>query len=224
MSNLRLSEWMWRFLALAMLFTVGWMGWVLYQLNPPPLILDDAFRAFAKARAMAMGKDSPAPNATASGQITTPAAPVESPKPGVIAAAPAAELAKPAPEKPAAEVPVSTKPNPSEILDTLEGWARAWSTKDVAAYLAFYAPNFKTPGGESRAEWESSRKQRVSAPKSITISIDSPKISVVADDQVKVSFVQGYRSDILTGSSTNKTLVLIKADGRWLIQQEIADN
>ena len=47
----RISEWMWRFLALVMLFAVGWSMWIFYQLNPVPLITDAAFQAAAAAKA-----------------------------------------------------------------------------------------------------------------------------------------------------------------------------
>lgn len=219
---------MWRFLALTMLVTVGWMVWILYQLNPPPLIMNDAFEAFAKAKSKGVSKSS------AQGVFTFPAgassAVSESGAPPAVAAAPVAETAKCPPEQPAAaqaaaeptaaEKAAAAKPNPAEITDTLEAWARAWSAKDVAAYLSFYAPDFKTPGGEPRAEWESVRKQRVSAPKSITLTVDSPKVSVVSNEQVNVTFRQSYRSDIVTASVSNKSLVMVKVGGRWLIQQE----
>src|SRR5512143_3742642 len=52
MSTIKLGEWIWRFLAAAMLFAVCWAVWVIYQLNPQsPLILNPAFEAAAKARA-----------------------------------------------------------------------------------------------------------------------------------------------------------------------------
>jgi hypothetical protein len=38
-------------------------------------------------------------------------------------------------------------------------------------------------------------------------------------DQASVSFRQSYRSDKLK-SSSNKTLVMTRADGRWLIREE----
>jgi hypothetical protein len=40
------------------------------------------------------------------------------------------------------------------VLDVVNAWAKAWSAKNVDAYLAFYGKDFKTPGGESRASWE----------------------------------------------------------------------
>ena len=51
MSTIKPGEWMWRFLAAVMLFAVCWTIWIIYQLNPPALIMTAAFEAAAKARA-----------------------------------------------------------------------------------------------------------------------------------------------------------------------------
>ena len=50
MSKTKLGEWMWRFLAIVMMFSVGWTVWIIYQLNPPPLVMNVAFEAAAKAK------------------------------------------------------------------------------------------------------------------------------------------------------------------------------
>jgi hypothetical protein len=50
MSKTKIGEWFWRFLAVAMMFSVGWTVWIIYQLNPPPLVMDAAFAAAAKAK------------------------------------------------------------------------------------------------------------------------------------------------------------------------------
>ncbi len=146
-----------------------------------------------------------------------PATPKEATKAPVVVAA--VEPAKPATEKPAAP-----KTGNAEILDTVNAWAKAWSAKDVDRYLAFYGKDFKTPGGEARADWENSRRQRISAPKSISVTVDAPKVSVGADGQASVTFRQGYRSDVVKAANTTKTLVLGRIDGRWLIQQERVGN
>lgn len=126
--------------------------------------------------------------------------------------------------KPAAEKPAAPKAGNADVMVTVNAWAKAWSSKDVDGYLAFYASDFKTPGGESRADWEKSRRQRIAAPKSISVTIDAPKVKVGADGVATVTFRQGYRSDVLKGTSTTKTLVLAWIDGRWLIQQERVGN
>ena len=86
MSKTRLSEWMWRFLAVVMTFSVGWTIWIIYQLNPPPLIMNAAFEAAAKAK----GKR--AQNEKQSAQ-------------GVIAPSAGADAASKAPDAPAAAPP-----------------------------------------------------------------------------------------------------------------------
>jgi len=155
-------------------------------------------------------------------QVAAQAAPPQEPaKPPVALAAaepkPAAARQPAAPEKPAAKAPASAG---VEVVDTVQAWAKAWSARNVDAYLAFYARDFKTPGGETRADWEKARRQRISAPKSISVTVESPKVSIGADGQASVTFRQAYRSDVLKGSTTTKTLVLARGDGRWLIQQE----
>jgi len=137
--------------------------------------------------------------------------------------APVAEKPAPAPEKPA---PVAaTKPAPAatdgaeEVLKAVNGWAQAWSKKDANAYLSFYAKDFRVPGGESRAAWEKNRRTRIEAPKSISVSLASPKVTMQGNDQATVSFRQTYRSDVFKGTS-NKTLTMVKSDGRWLIREE----
>jgi len=145
-------------------------------------------------------------------------APAKEPAKPTVAVAAADPKPAPAAEKPAA------RPSNVEVLETVNAWAKAWSSRNVDAYLAFYAKDFKTPAGEARADWEQSRRQRIGAPKSIVVTIEAPKVSLAGDVQASVSFRQSYRSDVIKSTSTAKTLVLSKASGRWLIQQERVGN
>ena len=63
MGKVKISEWMWRFLAAVMLFAVAWTMWIFYQLNAPPLITAAAFEAAAKANARQNAKGVIAPAA-----------------------------------------------------------------------------------------------------------------------------------------------------------------
>ncbi|MEO8142775.1 MAG: tetratricopeptide repeat protein [Betaproteobacteria bacterium] len=128
------------------------------------------------------------------------------------------------PARPAAEKPIAPKTANAEILDTVNAWSKAWSAKDVDAYLAFYGKEFKTPAGEGRADWEKTRRQRISSPKSIAVTVDTPKVNVISESQASITFRQGYRSDIIKATHTTKTLMLARIDGRWLIQQERVGN
>jgi Flp pilus assembly protein TadD/ketosteroid isomerase-like protein len=179
---------------------------------------------------VAAAPPSPAPAATPA-PATAPApaaAPAPVPAPAVKEPAKAPSLAAVEPAKaapaPAEKHAPAKSDNSSEVLDTVRAWAKAWSAKDVNGYLAFYAKDFQTPGGEARGEWEKSRRQRIGAPKTISVSVDAPKVAMSGDNQARVTFRQGYSSDVLKTANTTKTLVLAKNDGRWLIQQERVGN
>jgi tetratricopeptide (TPR) repeat protein len=150
----------------------------------------------------------------------------EPPKPPVVIAekkAPEKPAERQAPEKPAErqapDKPVPAADQTAEVLKAVNSWAEAWSKKDAEAYLAHYAKDFDPPGSQSRAEWEKARRSRVTAPKSISVSIASPKVTMQGSDSARVTFRQTYQSDVFKGTS-NKTLVMVKADGRWQIREE----
>lgn len=133
---------------------------------------------------------------------------------------------KPAPEKSLiAEKTVPEKAvipdnDSNEILKTINAWAKAWSDKDVAAYLAFYASDFQPPRGTSRSAWEKSRHERISKPKSIDVEVTHPKINFTDTTHAKVNFKQSYHSDAIR-STTTKTLEMVKTGEQWLIKQEL---
>jgi len=108
------GEWFWRFLAAVMLATVGWVLWIMYQINPQPLITTAGFEAAAKARASQGAKG-----------IITPAAAVAAPAAdsAMQGAAPAqADAARPPnPPAPAAE-PKEPPVNPERLkfADSIE--------------------------------------------------------------------------------------------------------
>ena len=117
--------------------------------------------------------------------------------------------------------PAATGDNTQDVLNTVNAWAQAWSKGDVAAYLAFYSQDFKTPNGESREAWEKSRKDRISKSMSIQVSVIDPKVTLSDATHAKASFKQDYRSNTLK-STTAKTLRLVKSGDKWLIETEQA--
>ena len=117
--------------------------------------------------------------------------------------------------------PVAAKPgnNPDDVMASVNAWAAAWSSNDVPAYLGAYAPDFRPPGGASRAGWEAERKQRIAKPRKIQVRIESPAVEFDDAGRASVTFKQDYRSDALN-SVNSKTLVMTKSGDKWLIQQE----
>ena len=106
-----------------------------------------------------------------------------------------------------------------DIAKAIAAWASAWSRKDVKSYLSSYASDFNTPKGMPRKAWEDEREERIAGkPGKISVTYDEPKITVNGD-KATVVFRQHYKAPGLS-SSTNKTLVLSRTSGKWLIKEE----
>lgn len=156
-----------------------------------------------------------------------PAPPAESTasKPVAPAMPPAAKPAEPAAkEAPAAarEAAPSSKETSAAVIDSAKSWAKAWSSRDVDAYLAHYAPGFKTPEGESRESWEKSRRSRIKGADSISVELSDIKATLESDNRARVSFRQNYRAGKVA-KRTKKSLEMIKKGDQWLIEQELTD-
>jgi len=162
------------------------------------------------AKPVVVAQAAPAQADTAS--ATTPATTAS----GTAASTPVVTL--PAQPKPVVTVAPLADPS-ADVLKATQEWAAAWSAKNSKKYLAFYAKEFKAPGGESRGAWETQRKQRIAAPKSIRVEVRDAKVKLVDDKHASVGFKQTYRASHLNVISS-KTLSWVKADGQWLIAEE----
>jgi outer membrane lipoprotein carrier protein len=121
---------------------------------------------------------------------------------------------------------LSTTSNPNknkdaELIAFANDWANAWSAKDIDLYLSKYAQDFKTPNGDAFSLWQTSRRQKISSQGKILVEIEDLKLSMKTENSARIQFKQKYTSDRLTEMS-NKSLVVKKIDGRWLIQEEIS--
>ncbi|CAM8348497.1 LolA Outer membrane lipoprotein-sorting protein [Candidatus Methylopumilus planktonicus] len=121
---------------------------------------------------------------------------------------------------------LSTTSNPNknkdaELIAFANDWANAWSAKDIDLYLSKYAQDFKTPNGGAFSLWQTSRRQKISSQGKILVEIEDIKLSMKTENSARIQFKQKYTSDKLTEMS-NKSLVVKKIDGRWLIQEEIS--
>jgi len=122
-------------------------------------------------------------------------------------------------QKPEVKRPRAQEGGEQAVLQTVLAWADAWSQRKIETYLAFYAQDFKTPKGEGRPEWEAARRERITGAKKIEVAVESPKVVLKDENNATVSFKQAYRSDTFRVTS-RKTLVMVRTDGRWVIQQE----
>jgi ketosteroid isomerase-like protein len=104
------------------------------------------------------------------------------------------------------------------VKSTVKAWAAAWAAKDVPAYLGYYAATFETPEGLARGAWEAQRKERIERPKSIKVEVGFKSVKIKGSEAI-VTFRQTYRSDSVNSNNT-KTLKLVRAGEKWLIESE----
>ena len=156
----------------------------------------------------------PAPSVAAAGPSAAPspapsAAPPPAAKPPVAAAS--------APSAPATPAAAAVDAQ-NDVEAAVTAWAKAWSSKNVSAYLGSYGPAFTPPGGQSRAAWETERRSRIEPRSRIGVGINDLNVTVNGD-RASARFRQDYTSDNLNVTS-RKTLDLVKSGNRWLIVRE----
>jgi len=168
---------------------------------------------------------------------TKPAEPIRVPEPAKPAPAPTPVSPEPPAMQPPEPAKVAQETAPAKpetakqasasvgaekkIREAVEAWALAWSSQNVEEYLASYADTFKTPNGESRKQWEDTRRDRLTRPGAIKVEITGLRVTMENDNRARTEFKQTYRSG-RTVMRTSKTLILKQAGGRWLIEQEQA--
>jgi ketosteroid isomerase-like protein len=183
----------------------------------------DAANATAKTKMARLG------GAPAVAQVAHSAQSTQSAKSAAVAVNPAPTPAsvKPAAEKSTIDKAAAKtlaadagKNGQDEVLAAVRGWARAWSARDMKAYLGAYSDDFKTPRGLTHEAWVNERTARITGKKQIRVDIEAPEVRMDGDSAT-VSFRQQFKSDRLTATD-RKTLVLVKRDGQWRIREERA--
>lgn len=155
----------------------------------------------------------PKPQAKPAAPVAEPARPVK-PEPPVVAHKPDEKQEKPA-AKPAPEKNDATE---KAILNALNGWADAWSNRDVKAYINYYSPSFKPAKGLSRKNWEEERAMRIKEKAHISVKVTGPQVKTDGK-KATVRFRQAYTSNSLTVNS-RKTLEFELRGNKWMITEE----
>ena len=105
------------------------------------------------------------------------------------------------------------------LQQTLQAWVNAWQSKNIGAYLAFYAPEFKPTQGASRDLWAKQRRDALSKPGVLALKLENIKIQILDKNRASTEFLQHYRLNAYQDAVT-KTLQWRRVDGRWIITQE----
>lgn len=118
--------------------------------------------------------------------------------------------------------PEQTQKDRDAFMARLEQWRAAWSSKDTAAYLDFYGPEFTTEGMNRKAFVK--HKERVNAQKKF-IDVTLSDISLYrypgsGDQLMLAEFTQHYRSDNYKLDSSKQQFWKRDSDGVWKIFRE----
>lgn len=109
----------------------------------------------------------------------------------------------------------------NDVERTVMGWSKAWSDQDPVRYLSYYSQNFMVPNGLDRSQWEGQRKQRITRPQFVRVSLVDLEIALHQEGLVHANFLQSYRSDGFE-DRVRKTLHLVREGDSWKITKEIA--
>lgn len=105
------------------------------------------------------------------------------------------------------------------VLNQVENWRLAWTSRDVSAYLSFYKSDYHSDKFASHHAWVENRKQSLRRPKYIKIQLKHTKIVPLAKHTFQVSFIQNYHSNRFK-DSVKKYLVWQAVGKSWKIIQE----
>lgn len=105
------------------------------------------------------------------------------------------------------------------VKETVNNWAKAWSSQDVEAYLSHYGAGYTPSAGQTLADWKRERRERLSGPRFIRLDISEMQVELLGEDYAQATFMQKYQSDTYS-DLVSKLLLFSRVDGRWLIVQE----
>jgi tetratricopeptide (TPR) repeat protein len=150
----------------------------------------------------------------------TPITPRPPPAPAVAATvpSPAAPAAQPAQALPGPTGAGFSEGTAASLRGALNSWSRSWSEKNVDAYLSSYSADFAPEGGLSRSTWESQRRDRITRPARIKVTVSDAQFVSMEDGRVSATFVQEYESDNFSDRVTK--VLELREQGGWKIVRE----
>lgn len=110
------------------------------------------------------------------------------------------------------------QPAVMSVRAALNAWADAWSARNIDAYLAHYASDFRPADGRPLEQWRVLRRERIGGASSIDVKLADVKI-LIDGRRAVAQFRQDYRSDALK-SVDHKTVVFDNVAGDWRIVEE----
>jgi len=117
----------------------------------------------------------------------------------------------------AAQKFINYNPGQASVMEILQKWLTAWSSKDMDAYAGFYAADFFSDGlGKKR--WVNRKRQLAKKYNYIRVTGKDFKI-IEKKDRCDVYFFQDYESSSFSTQGI-KHLKFVRKSGLWKISQE----
>jgi len=117
----------------------------------------------------------------------------------------------------AAQKLINYNPGQAYVMETLQKWLAAWSSKDMDAYAGFYAADFSSDG-LGKKKWVNRKRQLAKKYRYIKVRGKDFKI-IEKKDRCDVYFFQNYESSNFSTQGT-KHLKLVRKNELWKISQE----
>lgn len=106
------------------------------------------------------------------------------------------------------------------VKQRVDSWVKAWEQQALEAYFASYGEEFEPRYESSVSRWRASRTRVIGNAEWIRLNLSEYEIIEQSADSFEVHFWLDYESPTYS-DSTKKKLVLGKASGGWMIEEEI---
>ena len=108
------------------------------------------------------------------------------------------------------------------VLQALERWRLAWENKDMTAYFSAYSADFQYDDKYvSLEKWQDYKTWAMRQRSFIRVKVENIETEMLAQDVIKLNFLQHFRSDS-HNSSNNKELLFRKTSDGWKIIYEVS--
>lgn len=116
--------------------------------------------------------------------------------------------------------PDPSTPNEYSVTQVLLGWANAWQSRDVNAYLASYDTAFKGKYA-SHATWRKARRQSLRKKRWIRVELDHLDLHLIAPGHALARFVQRYESPGFKSQVRKKLILAWRNDAWYIIDEQV---
>lgn len=106
----------------------------------------------------------------------------------------------------------------TQLIAHVNGWAQAWSAKDIAGYTDFYTSKYRAKFN-SHEQWVAYRRKRISRPGTIKVKVDNIQIKWRSENRAIIDFRQAYDSASYS-DRVMKRLGLSRVGSQWKIIEE----